>query len=286
MQGVLQDGVLQDDPRSLLRMAFIISLIIQAKHNHILFILGAVVWYTSLFFFVLGACTPLAAVAQGKGWAKNGGVSLTADSLKAAHGSVPHFEHGRGHFGRCVALAGPWRYRAGDDPSRADPQYIVKPFSTPELLARVDRVMQTRRMLQEHFRKELKVEPAAGCRPSPRPISGVWPSPPPARERGSAGPRDRGAHRRRGRGARRPYNGSELRQRRLDLWTGARGGLWHHLRSPRRVCRTGHGSGPGKPHGVPLRAWEAATLRRAGRPCKKEYFLLLRAACISTPEKP
>ena len=159
-------------------MAFIISLIIQAKHNHILFILGAVVWYTSLFFFVLGACTPLAAVAQGKGWAKNGGVSLTADSLKAAHGSVPHFEHGRGHFGRCVALAGPWRYRAGDDPSRADPQYIVKPFSTPELLARVDRVMQTRRMLQEHFRKELKVEPAAGCRPSPRPISGVWPSPP------------------------------------------------------------------------------------------------------------
>ena len=38
--------------------------------------------------------------------------------------------------------------------------YLVKPFSAGELKARVGRLIQTRRVLQERYRKELRVEPA------------------------------------------------------------------------------------------------------------------------------
>lgn len=43
---------------------------------------------------------------------------------------------------------------------RGADDYLVKPFSMKELLARVERLIQTRRALQARYRKELKVEPA------------------------------------------------------------------------------------------------------------------------------
>jgi DNA-binding response OmpR family regulator len=47
-----------------------------------------------------------------------------------------------------------------DGIQRGADDYLVKPFSTQELLARVERLMQTRRSLQARYRKELKVAPA------------------------------------------------------------------------------------------------------------------------------